>query len=110
MPSNDLIDRRPLIEYFEGLARSLANAGRFSAADANQGAADKLRKAPAIDAIEVVRCNECIYFGSNMYCPMCSDETTWTDDSGAVYYTVDRADYFGFCHLGRKIDESNAKR
>lgn len=109
MPNNDLIDRRPLIVYFEGLARSLANARCFTAADAIQGAADKLRKAPAIDAIEVVRCNECIYFGNSMNCAMCNDEMTWTDDSGAVYYTVDRADYFGFCHLGKR-DESNAEQ
>ena len=57
MPNNDLIliDRRPLIEYFEGLARSLANARRFSTADAIQGAAEKLRAAPTVDAEPVRR-------------------------------------------------------
>lgn len=45
-----MVDADALIEYFEGLARSLANARCFSAADAIQGAAEKVLNAPAIDA------------------------------------------------------------
>lgn len=45
-----LIDANALTEYFERLARSLANARCFSAADAVRGAAEKVASAPTIDA------------------------------------------------------------
>lgn len=45
-----LIDADVQVKYFEGLARSLANAECFAAADATQCAAETLRIAPTIDA------------------------------------------------------------
>lgn len=45
-----LIDADALVEYFEGLARSLANARCFNSADAIKGAAEKVTAAPTIDA------------------------------------------------------------
>ena len=44
-----LINADPLVEYFVGLARSLANAICFNAANAIQGAAEKIESAPNID-------------------------------------------------------------
>lgn len=44
-----LINADPLVEYFVGLARSLANARCFNAANAIQGAAEKIESAPNID-------------------------------------------------------------
>lgn len=49
-----LIDANALTEYFKRLARSLANARCFSAADAVRGAAEKVASAPTIDAVAVV--------------------------------------------------------
>lgn len=48
--NNDLISRNALIEYFEGLTRAMARARCFNAADAIQGAVEKIKTAPAVDA------------------------------------------------------------
>lgn len=71
--NNDLISRAELIEHFRGIARAQANARVFIAADAWEGAACMLEKAPAVDAEPVrhgrwekapkfehmLRCSEC---------------------------------------------------
>lgn len=54
-----LIDANALTEYFKRLARLLANARCFSAADAVRETAEKVASAPTISAVEVVRCREC---------------------------------------------------
>ena len=51
---SDLINKDALVEDFRRIARAQANAGIFVAADAWEGAADRLANAPAVDA-EVVR-------------------------------------------------------
>lgn len=81
-----MIDSEPMVEYFEGLARSLANARCFSAADAIQGAAEKLRNAPTIDAkpmrhgrwrkhgnADIWSCTKCGKHSAypESYCPKC---------------------------------------
>ena len=61
-----------------------------------------IRTAPAVDAIEVVRCNECAYRGYTIHCPMCFEETYYDDDGYSEYYTVDHTVDDGFCHCGTK--------
>lgn len=57
--TNDLISRSALVETFRTIARAQANARVFVAADAWESAACKLETAPAVDAVEVVRCRDC---------------------------------------------------
>lgn len=106
MKSDDLISRSALVEYFEGLARSLANARCFNAADAIQGAAEKIKAAPAVDA-EPVRhgywipqdntytkfmCSDCKgrnHDGSGKYCSECGckmDAEVNNDGSNSAEY------------------------
>ena len=56
---SDLINRDTLVEDFRCIARAQANAGIFVAADAWEGAADRLANVPAVDAVKVVRCKDC---------------------------------------------------
>lgn len=65
--------------------------------------ADYIDDAPTVDAVEVVRCRDCMYRGFD-YCPMCHDEYTYDEDDGGDYYTVDNTDDDGFCHMGAKLD------
>lgn len=51
--NNDLISRSALIEDFRRIARAQANARVFEAANAWEGAADRLAIAPAVDAAPV---------------------------------------------------------
>ena len=55
--------------------------------------------APTIDAVEVVRCRECVFRGQHDLCPM-----------NVRVYMLDEAAYLdcteddGFCHKGEKMD------
>lgn len=89
--TNDLISREALVERFRAIARAQANARVFIAADAWEGAACELEKAPTVDAEPVkhgrwleakgaIRCSECMntplydYFGKiklSDVCPHC---------------------------------------
>lgn len=55
--------------------------------------------APAVDAVEVVRCRDCKHRGDPDVCPMLDE----------VYYgfeteRYDATDDDGFCHMGEKMD------
>ena len=60
-----------------------------------------LNKAPAIDAVPVVRCMDCKN-RCTFKCPMYHTETCLDDLDGFDDYSVDRTDGDGFCHLGEK--------
>ena len=57
----------------------------------------------AADAVEVVRCRECIHRG-DAYCPMCHEEYHFDEDDGTEYVTRDYTEDDGFCHCGAKMD------
>ena len=81
MMDNDLISRSALVEDFRRIARAQANARVFEAADAWEGAADRIENAPAVDAEPVrhgrwehgMRCTQCgqIDLSKPNYCPNC---------------------------------------
>ena len=58
-----------------------------------------IEKAPTIDAVQVVRCRECVFRGQHDLCPM-----------NVRVYMLDEAAYLdcteddGFCHKGAKMD------
>lgn len=59
---------------------------------------------PAVDAVEVVRCKDCIHRGNECNCPMCWTE--WYDDPDDGYDMVfrDNTTDDGFCYCGAKND------
>ena len=61
----------------------------------------RVRELPAIDAVPVVRCNDCKY-RCTLVCPMYHTETCLDDLDGFDDYNVDRTDNDGFCHLGER--------
>lgn len=62
--SNDLISRSALIEECNELSAIEWNqkAAPVSWADAYEHFADDLENAPAVDAVEVVRCKDCAFY------------------------------------------------
>ena len=48
---------------------------------------DIIKAAPAVDAVEVVRCKECRRRGNDVECPMCYGE--FTDDDFIIYDNTD---------------------
>ena len=83
-----LIDANALIE--EAYAE-----GAYGYVDAKQ-----IADAPTIDAVEVVRCNECIKRYDTDECPMCFL-------SGGLY--VECTQDNGFCDRGERKDGENDK-
>lgn len=64
--------------------------------------AEQIQSIPALDAVPVVRCNDCKY-RCTLVCPMFHRETCLDDLDGFDDYDVDRTDDDGFCHLGREM-------
>lgn len=64
-----------------------------------------VKESPAVDAVEVVRCKDCVYRGDESECPMCWTE--WFDDpfDGMESVTRDNTTDDGFCHCGAKMDK-----
>lgn len=52
-----------------------------------QAVSDTIEHSPTIDAVEVVRCKDCVHRHSKLYCPMCDLLADMSEDEG-------------FCHLG----------
>lgn len=66
-------------------------------------ALSKIRQAPTIDAVPVVRCVECIHRCTDC-CPMCHEEYYYDEDDGGDWVTRDMTVDDGFCHKGEKMD------
>lgn len=81
-------------------AREGDNAKAFTASIV-QTVKEHVLAQPAVDAVPVVRCRECVFRGSDL-CPMCHDEYSYDEDDGGDYYTVDNTDDDGFCHKGKR--------
>ena len=106
--TGDLISREALIEALKERGRQLFKLGTsFEANIASVTALECVniaKDAPAVDAVPVARCSECVHRGMPA-CPMCHDESYYDEDDGTEYYTVDKTDDNGFCHIGAKMDE-----
>ena len=66
---------------------------------------EDINKAPAVDAVEVVRCFECVKRGNSIECPMCHDEVYEDDGGYNEWYAYDNTDDEGFCHYGERKKE-----
>lgn len=67
---------------------------------------DAIEDAHTIDAVPVVRCQECKHHGDPIKCPMCFEEFIDLPDGKWDYNIFDLAKDDGFCHEGeRRSDE-----
>lgn len=107
--NNDLISRSALIERCKVIADCEWNhrAAPFSWADAYEAFADMAEDAPAVDAVEVVRCKDCKHSG--MYAFGCGSKEQLAcleiEEDGFVGM-ASAVDPNGFCSAGeRRTDE-----
>lgn len=98
--NNDLISRAATIEAVERREPMLVGDKLVS----TESFKNFLRNRPAVDAVPIVRCKDCVHRGFDIRCPMCHDEYTWDEDEGSDYYTVDNTIDDGFCYLGTDVE------
>lgn len=84
-----LIDANALINDFKLHETAALIAGIISSARAWGKAKWLALDTPTIDAVEVVRCKDCVHRRSKLYCPMCDILADMSEDEG-------------FCHCGEK--------
>ena len=97
--NNDLIIRDALVEDFRRIARAQANARVFAAADAWEGAADRIANAPAVDAEPVRhgRWEKAPIYEHMLRCSACKD--AYVEDS------LINGRKWAYCpHCGAKMD------
>ena len=85
--ASDLISRKVLLEEYDRV--HVGEPG---------GARKLIAEAPAVNAVEVVRCFECVNRGDPDKCPMCYQ-------SLSEWYPRDNTDDEGFCHYGKRREE-----
>lgn len=61
-----------------------------------------IKQLPAVDAVEVVRCGDCMWRGNERKCPMCWTEYYDDPDDGADMVFRDNTTDDGFCHCGER--------
>lgn len=91
--ASDLISRSALLAEYDRV--HVGNPG---------GARKLIEEAPAVDAVEVVRCKECFKRNDPSRCPMCYDEWYYDDDDGNDFIRHDNTIDDGFCNVGAKMD------
>ena len=65
----------------------------------------RVKDAPAVDAVEVVRCKDCANRGDEMKCPLCQYNCYWNDYERCTEWDMtDETEDDGFCHRGVKKD------
>lgn len=96
--NSDLISREAAIDALHTLSMYY---GPYAEEALKEGG-EKLKRLPAVDAVEVVRCKDCKYRGDAYKCPMYFAHWHCDDD--------DRTEDEGFCAYGerRKGDENEA--
>lgn len=76
------------------------------------GARKLMIDAPEIDAVEIVRCKNCIHRGMTIECPMCYEELVdvWNDDEHDVdFIKRDFSIDNGFCDNGEDKNGRTAR-
>lgn len=89
--NNDLISRSALKKYMFDCLWEFSRSCDFAKA------VEMVERAPAVDAVEVVRCKDCIKRGNDERCPMlthdlCLGHTDLTQDNGFCDRGERRAD------------------
>lgn len=98
MPNNDLISRKALLERFEELKENPNN--KLIDTVFLDGAQSVIDAAPAVDAVEVVRCKDCVHYHDDL-----CGKIQWIMDG---YYsgTFERKQPLDFCSQAEKKGQS----
>jgi hypothetical protein len=106
---DDLISRSALLEELSKgtiIPDDMYSEGIMAGVDY---AIKKIEAAPAVDAVEVVRCKDCKHRGDDICCPMCFEEESVIDEGDGYfdtdYITHDRTVDDGFCDRGERRDD-----
>lgn len=102
--NNDLISRPPLLKTYKNWLPQLTKPEDAGDRTGVETCIAVLEDAPAVDAVEVVRCKDCKHRGIVRECPMCYTEDSYDEDYGFDYWDVDKTVDEGFCHCGEKMD------
>lgn len=103
---NDLISRKALLKTYTHWLPQLERPEDAGDRNGVKTCIAVLQDAPAVDAVKVVRCFECVKRGNSIECPMCHD-VAFEDDSGDIeWYTFDNTDDDGFCYRGERKKEN----
>lgn len=103
MPNNDLISRKALIEQIEEDAKHMmftSHHSRMLHDDMVEFAVNAIECAPAVDAVEVVRCKDCAHYHDDL-----CGKIQWIMDG---YYngTFERKQPLDFCSQAEKKGQS----
>ena len=101
---NDLISRNALLDELRKLTDMEAYGNSVS--DIGFGltmAVNRVRIAPAVDAVPVVRCKDCWKRGG-YHCPMFFEEQTYNEDDGYDWIDRDHTSDDDFCNDGARLD------
>lgn len=103
---NDLISRKPLIDMLQGVEDNIfaeatreVNPNKAFVSGVVQEVKNQVIALPAVDAVPVVRCRECVFRGCADLCPMCWRVSAMDEDR-----VIDITEDDGFCHKGAKMD------
>ena len=108
--SGDMISRKALVNSLLQVRQVYKDCNSKYCATMRGGLRKALReveKAPAVDAVEIVRCKDCVYRGNASKCPMCFSEyfDSFETDYGMDCVVTDNTTDDGFCHKGAKMDK-----
>lgn len=106
--ASDLISREALIEELkedvEFESPTFTQCVNSAMSSAFRIAVKRVKAAPSVDAVEVVRCKDCFKRNDPSRCPMCYDEWYYDDDDGSDFIRQDNTIDDGFCHVGAMMD------
>ena len=88
---NELIDRRVAIDDFQMFRKYDSNSTHNDWVDRIETI---LKAQPTIDAVEVVRCKDCVHYKGHWYCE------TWNNSPGFPAVKED-----GFCNMAERMTD-----
>ena len=104
-----LIDANAMIRMLVSVKKDYAEEGN----DFNEKVVDFLIKmfqketiCPTIDAVPVVRCNDCRFRGNPLICPMCHEEEYYEEDYGFDDIVRDKTFDNWYCPKGEREDDN----
>ena len=98
---SDMINRDKLLRFMSKKVKMLAdeNGWHDHYVTGFDDAITYVEDYPAADAVEVVRCRECVFRHCADLCPMC-----WRVSAMDEMRVIDITEDDGFCHKGAKMD------
>lgn len=105
--ASDWISREALLEEL-GESLQAVKGGTKWMMGAQQGLENAfvmVKKAPAVDAVEIVRCKNCANRGDFLECPLCVHDYNWSEEYQCMEHNFrDETEDDAFCHKGVRKD------